>query len=237
MRKALLPALVALSIIMLVLTSCASSNKERTLSEDECSYTLDLVFRQANYNAVPEMFIALNELEDSMVMSEYSFLNDLRQTIPGMDRLLRQWELVVASSVIPSFDLFSSYLTNMADELVYPNPVQMIESGTDSISTFILEDKGDSMALVAKDHLQDLDVSVWREVAVQYNSWASTREKLYGEQAPRIDAEMEASQIIALLSHRLVEIYISYLRKEEIMIRTTPNADMDPVAARVLGLD
>ena len=237
MRKALLPALVALAISMLVLTSCASSNKERTLSEDECRYTLDLVFRQANDSAVPEMFIAMNELDDSMVMSEYSFLNDLRHTIPGMDRLLMQWELAVSSSVIPSFDLFSSYLTTMADEVVYPNPVQMIESGTDSISLFILADKGDSMALVIRDHLLNLDVSPWREVAVQYNSWASTREKLYGEQAPRIDADMDSKEIIALLSHRLVEIYISYLRKEEMMIRTTPNADMDPVASRVLGLD
>ncbi|MBR4427106.1 MAG: hypothetical protein IKS77_05340 [Spirochaetales bacterium] len=237
MRKALLPALVALAISMLVLTSCASSNKERTLSEDECRYTLDLVFRQANDSAVPEMFIAMNELDDSMVMSEYSFLNDLRHTIPGMDRLLMLWELAVSSSVIPSFDLFSSYLTTMADEVVYPNPVQMIESGTDSISLFILADKGDSMALVIRDHLLNLDVSPWREVAVQYNSWASTREKLYGEQAPRIDADMDSKEIIALLSHRLVEIYISYLRKEEMMIRTTPNADMDPVAARVLGLD
>ena len=237
MRKALLPALVTLAIFMLVLTSCASSNKERTLSEDECRYTLDLVFRQANDSAVPEMFIAMNELDDSMVMSEYSFLNDLRHTIPGMDRLLMQWELAVSSSVIPSFDLFSSYLTTMADEVVYPNPVQMIESGTDSISLFILADKGDSMALVIRDHLLNLDVSPWREVAVQYNSWASTREKLYGEQAPRIDADMDSKEIIALLSHRLVEIYISYLRKEEMMIRTTPNADMDPVAARVLGLD
>ena len=237
MRKALLPALVALAISMLVLTSCASSNKERTLSEDECRYTLDLVFRQANDSAVPEMFIAMNELDDSMVMSEYSFLNDLRHTIPGMDRLLMLWELAVSSSVIPSFDLFSSYLTTMADEVVYPYPVQMIESGTDSISLFILADKGDSMALVIRDHLLNLDVSPWREVAVQYNSWASTREKLYGEQAPRIDADMDSKEIIALLSHRLVEIYISYLRKEEMMIRTTPNADMDPVAARVLGLD
>ena len=237
MRKALLPALVALAISMLVLTSCASSNKERTLSEDECRYTLDLVFRQANDSAVPEMFIAMNELDDSMVMSEYSFLNDLRHTIPGMDRLLMLWELAVSSSVIPSFDLFSSYLTTMADEVVYPNPVQMIESGTDSISLFILADKGDSMALVIRDHLLNLDVSPWREVAVQYNSWASTREKLYGEQAPRIDADMDSKEIIALLSHRLVEIYISYLRKEEMMIRTTPNADMDPVASRVLGLD
>ena len=237
MRKALLSALFILAMTMLVLTSCASSKKDRTLSEDDCRYTLDLVFRQANDRAVPEMFIEMNEQRVSMVMSDYSFLNDMRDTIPGMDRLLKQWELIVTSNVIPSFDLFSSYLSAMADEIVYPNPVEMIESRTDSISQFILEDKGQSMAMVVKDHLLDLDVSTWRQVAIQYNSWASTREKLYGENAPRIDAEMASEDIIALLSHRLVEIYISYLSQEEMMIRTTPDADMDPVAARVLGLD
>ena len=238
MRKALSAALLALAIFMLSLTSCASSSKsERTYSEEDCTYTLRLVLGQATDRAIPDMFLAMNEYRDSMVMDEYAFLNDLRQTVPGMDRLLREWELDVTTSVIPSFDIFSLYLENMADEIQFENPVSLVRDGAASISSYILDTQSEQMVMVVKDHLTDLDVSAWRKVAIQYNSWANTREKLYNETAPRIDADMSSSDIITLLSRRLVEIYISYLSSAEIMIRTTPNADMDPVAARVLGLE
>ena len=113
----------------------------------------------------------------------------------------------------------------------------MVEQSSFSISQFLMESEGPGMATVVRDHLPDLDVKVWRQIAVQYNSWAATRERLYGETGERIDANMSSEDIITLLSQRLVEIYIRYLSSAEIMIRTTPNADMDPVAARVLNLE
>ena len=238
MRKAFAAVLVTAALSMLLLASCKTTAKtDRVLSEDECSYTLKLVLQEATDRAIPDMFLSMNELKDSMVMSDYGFLNDLRLTIPGMDRLLYRWDANVTASVLPSFDLFSSYLETMAEDIVFTEPVSMVVSGLTSISDFLLETEGKRMADVIGDQLTGLDVQPWRQVAIQYNSWASTREKLYGEKAPRIDDKMADQAIIEKLSSRLVEIYIDHLKSAEVLIRTTPNANMDPVAARVLGLE
>ena len=237
MRKTLaILALIAISTILLA--SCSStSNGEMTYSEDECIHTLDIVLRQATDRAIPEMFLALNEYRDSMVPERYGFLNDLRYTIPGMDMLLSRWEQTVCEGILPSYDILSTHLEEMVNDMEYTDPVGLIKGSLTSISIFLKESRGDAMALDVKDRLTSLDVDPWRQVAVQYNSWVSTREKLYGEKSERIDDEMPSDEVISLVSARIVELYIEYLADAETLVRTTPNADMDPVAARVLGLE
>ena len=93
------------------------------------------------------------------------------------------------------------------------------------------------MAQVIRLRLSGLDTGPWRNVAIHYNAWASSRENLYDESNPRIDIAMSDEALIGLLSRHLVDIYIRNLAFYERLIRTTPDPDMDPVASRVLGLD
>ena len=198
---------------------------------------MKLVLQQATDKAIPEMFLALNEAKDNMVPEVYSFLNSLRSTIPGMDRLLSQWERAVCDSLLPSYDTLSSDLEDMVDSIEFTDPVEMVLSSPMSITDFLLQTQLERMSLGVQVRLGNLDTKPWRQVAVQYNSWASTREKLYGESSERIDAQMSDSDLVALLSSHIVRLYLDYLADAEILVRTTPNADMDPIEARVLGLE
>ena len=238
MRKTLCPLLAAIMILPVALTSCAlSRNSEKDFSEDECRYTLDIVLRQATDSAIPALFMSLNNYDVSMVPSEFAFLDELRETIPGMDRLLDSWEEDVISFSLPYYDEFSTRLESLVDGIVFEDPVGLVRTGVSSLSEYFQKKYGELLSAGMRERLVGLDVSEWTKVAVQYNSWASSMDKLYGQDNPRIDVEMPYDEFITILSRHLVDVYIRTFRSYEVLIRTTPNPDMDPVVARVLDLE
>ena len=229
---------IILIVIALGLTSCETAdNNEKELSPDECLYTINYVLDKATDKAIPALFSDLNSYKVSMVPSQYDFLDSLRFSIPGMDRLLRLWEEDVISCLMPYFDEIHTYLEAMLRSYQFQNPVELIESGISSVSEDIQKNRGAEMAQVIRLRLSGLDTGPWRNVAIHYNAWASSRENLYDESNPRIDIAMSDEALIGLLSRHLVDIYIRNLAFYERLIRTTPDPDMDPVASRVLGLD
>ena len=231
-------ALILLFVIAFALTSCKTADtEERELSPDECLYTLNYVLDLATDRAIPALFSDINNYKISMVPSLYDFLNTLRPSIPGMDRLLHLWEEDVLSYIMPYFDEVHTYLEAMVQGYQFQNPVELIESGISSISEDIQAKRENEMAEVIRYRLTGLRTDAWRNVAIHYNAWASSRENLYGEKNPRIDTSMSDEALITLLSHHLVDIYIRTLSFYEKLIRTTPDPSMDPVVTRVLGLE
>lgn len=241
MRKASFDffVLIVLAIaVVFEMTSCASADTEqRKLSSDDCLYTLNYVLNLATDKAVPALFSDLNSYKVSMVPSQFDYLDSLRKTIPGMDRLLHLWEEDVLSYIMPYFDEVHTYLDAMVQNYQFQNPVYMIESGIETISEDVKKNRGDEMAEVIRFRLSNLDTGAWKQVAVHYNTWASSRENLYGERNPRIDTSMSDEVLITLLSHHLVDVYIRTLAFYEKLIRTTPDPGMNSVASYVLGLD
>lgn len=231
--------LIVLAVVLAFgMTSCATTDtEERNLSSADCTYTLRYVLNLATDKAVPALFSDLNNYKVSMVPSDFEYLDQLRKTIPGMDRLLHLWEEDVLSYIMPFFDEVHTYLESMAQNYQFQNPVSMIEEGISSISEDIQKNREDEMAEVIRFRLSGLDTSAWKNVAIQYNTWASSRENLYGEENPRIDVTMSDEALISRLSYHLVDIYIRTLAFYEKLIRTTPDPVMDSVASYVLGLD
>ncbi|MBO6049406.1 MAG: hypothetical protein J6W39_05460 [Spirochaetales bacterium] len=231
--------LIVLAVVLAFgMTSCATTDtEERNLSSADCTYTLRYVLNLATDKAVPALFSDLNSYKVSMVPSDFEYLDQLRKTIPGMDRLLHLWEEDVLSYIMPFFDEVHIYLESMAQNYQFQNPVSMIEEGISSISEDIQKNREDEMAEVIRFRLSGLDTSAWKNVAIQYNTWASSRENLYGEENPRIDVNMSDEALISRLSYHLVDIYIRTLAFYEKLIRTTPDPAMDSVASYVLGLD
>jgi len=225
-------------VIAFGLTSCETAETEqRELSADECLYTLNYVLKLATDRAIPALFSDINNYKISMVPFQYDFLNTLRPTIPGMDRLLHLWEEDVLSHIMPYFDEVHTYLEAMVQGYQFQNPVQLIESGISSISEDIRKNREAEMAEVIRYRLTGLNTEPWRNVAIHYNAWAISRENLYNEINPRISVDMSNDAIITLLSHHLVDIYIRTLAFYEKLIRTTPDPTMDSVVSRVLGID
>lgn len=231
--------LIVLAVVLAFgMTSCATTDtEERNLSSADCTYTLRYVLNLATDKAVPALFSDLNSYKVSMVPSDFEYLDQLRKTIPGMDRLLHLWEEDVLSYIMPFFDEVHTYLESMAQNYQFQNPVSMIEEGISSISDDIQKNREDEMAEVIRFRLSGLDTSAWKNVAIQYNTWASSRENLYGEDNPRIDVTMSDEALMSRLSYHLVDIYIRTLAFYEKLIRTTPDPAMDSVASYVLGLD
>ncbi|MGX8681374.1 MAG: hypothetical protein ACSW74_01825 [Spirochaetales bacterium] len=231
--------LIVLAVVLAFgMTSCATTDtEERNLSSADCTYTLSYVLNLATDKAVPALFSDLNNYKVSMVPSDFEYLDQLRKTIPGMDRLLHLWEEAVLSHIMPYFDEVHTYLNAMVQSYQFQNPVSMIEEGISSISEDIQKNREDEMAEVIRFRLSGLDTSAWKNVAIQYNTWASSRENLYGEENPRIDVTMSDEALISRLSYHMVDIYIRTLAFYEKLIRTTPDPAMDSVASYVLGLD
>ena len=227
-----------LIVILFGLTSCETTeSEERELTADECLYTLNYVLDLATDRAIPALFSDINNYKISMVPFQYDFLNTLRPSIPGMDRLLHLWEEDVISHIMPYFDEVHTYLESMVQGYQFQNPVELIESGISSISEDIRKNREAEMSEIIRYRLIGLDTEPWKNVAIQYNAWASSRENLYNEINPRISIDMLDEALITLLSHHLVDIYIRTLAFYEKLIRTTPDPTMDTVVSRVLGID
>ena len=230
--------LLLLFVAVFGLTSCKTAEtQERELSADECIYTLNYVLNLATDKAIPALFSDFNNYKISMVPSLYDYLNSLRSEIPGMDRLLHLWEEDVLSYIMPYFDEVHTYLETMVQGYQFQNPVELIKSGISSISEDIQARRENEMAETIRYRLSGLKTEAWRNVAIHYNAWASSRENLYGEKNPRINVGITDDALITLLSHHLVDIYIRTLAFYEKLIRTTPDPTMDSVVTRVLGLE
>ena len=235
MRKV---AALLIILSLLLLASCAtSSGSDGTYSREDCNYTLMYVLGRASTQALSDLFLSMNEFNESMVPTEYAFLQAERYEIPGMDRLLDEWARTTTAFILPVYDSFSDYITYVVYSTEFEDPVKMVSSGASSISEYMLKTRGDEIARRISANIGDMDVSVWSDVAIQYNAWATTRDKLLGENNPRIDTDLTADQVRDIFSVHFMKLFMGALQRAEVLIRTTPDANMDSTAARVLGLD
>ena len=87
-----------------------------------------------------------------------------------------------------------------------------------------------------RDNLTEPDPTYWNEAVQQYNAWVITGSLLSGSSAQTISAPSDTEGVADMLADHLADLYFRSLASAETLIRTTPDPQMDNLAAQVLGL-
>ena len=92
------------------------------------------------------------------------------------------------------------------------------------------------MVQIIRPSIVGLDLDYWRQAVTQYNAWVNTRAVLSGQEAKVLPSGQSDEELLDIFAAHLADLYFKYLSSAEVMIRTTPDPEMDQTAARVLGL-
>ena len=224
---------ILLTTALILLSSCMTMTPGSENFEFEYDYTLQLVKDQTQEQAVTEMFMALTSYRHTLIPNEYAFLETESPSIPGMGRLIQSWSTQVADFLLSNFN----YLTNLSNEVLdtieFENPQQMVETSDSSIAELYRQLYFSTIEKAIHERLHELNLGNWNAMVTQYNAWVATQE-LLGNGSGKPISE---SDIASKVSNLVADLYFTYFTQKETLIRTTPNPDMDPTAARVLGLD
>ncbi|MCQ2412134.1 MAG: hypothetical protein MJ057_04190 [Sphaerochaetaceae bacterium] len=224
---------ILLTTALILLSSCMTMTPGSENFEFEYDYTLQLVKDQTQEQAVTEMFMALTSYRHTLIPNEYAFLETESPSIPGMGRLIQSWSTQVADFLLSNFN----YLTNLSNEVLdtieFENPQQMVETSDSSIAELYRQLYFSIIEKAIHERLHELNLENWNAMVTQYNAWVATQELLGNGSGKPISESDIASKVSKLVA----DLYFTYFTQKETLIRTTPNPDMDPTAARVLGLD
>lgn len=235
MKRLFRPVVLAL-LIAVLLVSCKTVDSQADLTDEQYDYALHLVLDQAQEQAISDLFKQLNEFREPMIPSQYSGIEETKGRAPGLEHLVKQWFEVSSLAVLQLFGYFSDYAGTIKDRIVFRDPRSLAEAGDTSISLYYRSLFRDELLEVIYDSIHDWDYSVWTQCVIQYNAWAATRNLLYNEDNDTLDATTDIDKLARLFSEHLTERFFEHLGTAEALIRTTPDPDMDPVLAVVLGL-
>lgn len=228
--------MLVLMAIVFMLASCKTVATTSEYTEENYEYVYNLVLDRSRSDAVLNLFINLNEGKEDMIPADYSFLKEYRYKVPGLDRILTNWAQTTIGFLVPNFDVFQQFVMELFSSVEKPDCKAIIEAGGDSISQYLKEQCSAEMVADINAFLSNIDVSEWKETVVQYSAWVNTRELLYNEDNPSISSVPADEEIREMLSQHLVDLFFSFLSKYETLFRTTPDPEMDSLAASILGL-
>ncbi|MBR2281587.1 MAG: hypothetical protein IJ863_03085 [Spirochaetales bacterium] len=231
-----IPTLLVLIIIAFTLVSCKTVATSADYDEETYESVYNLILDKSRSDAVLNLFISLNEGEEDMIPNEYSFLRDYRYRVPGLDRILTNWSRTTRGFLVPSFDTFQRFVSELFASVEKPDYRAIVESGGSPISLYLQQECSDAMTADIEGFISDIDVSAWNEAVVQYSAWANTRRLLYEEDNPEIVRGSTDDETRHMLAKHLVDLFFSVLQRYEFLFRTTPDPEMDSVAAAILGL-
>ena len=235
--KRLVKLAVLASILLILIVSCRTADSSASFTDEQYDYVLHLVLDQAQDQAIADLFKHFNEFNEPMVPEQYSRIEDIRLTVPGMDHLVRQWSESSSLAILQSFNEFTDYVNTLKDKIAFEDPKYLIEAGDDSVSVYFRTLYQDELADAIFSSIQSMDYSGWYQCVVQYNAWAATRNKFYGESNEILDADMDTQALATMFSRHFASLFFKHLAAAESLIRTTPDPDMDNVEAQVLGLN
>lgn len=229
-------ALLAVIVILIILVSCKLTETAPVYSDEEIEVTLNYVLTGANDEAVSYMFQDLNELKENMIPEQYGAMDEFRSEIPGMDMLLTDWATYTTAFIIPMFDDFTTYTLQITEAQKFADPRTLLNSGTSSVSLYMRRLHLNEITQTIRQSITGMDLSYWRMALIQYNAWVNTRAVLSGQEAKPLPSNLSDDAFLDIIASHLADLYFKHLSSAEILIRTTPDPDMDQTAARVLGL-
>ena len=238
MRKRTAATLAAIAVILVslpLLVSCATG-RASAFSDDDVNYTMHYVLEEAGEQTVSDLFMMLNRLTEPMVPEQYGVMVDMRNVIPGMNGILNDWALQISTYVLGFYDSFREYSGNLVRSQVFTDPQALLVSGSSSISLLMKELHYDEVRRIIRGKMTSPDPTYWNEAVQQYNAWVITGSLLSGSSAQTISAPSDTEGVADMLADHLADLYFRGLASAETLIRTTPDPQMDNLAAQVLGL-
>ena len=233
-RMAILILLIVLSALIAV--SCRSTGTAESFTEEQYDYALHLVLGQAQSKATSDLFKQFNEFNASLIPGRYSEIEKRKDDIPGMNLLIRQWTEASSLFLLQGYGYFTDHVEKLKDRVSFKDPKSLLEAGDDSVSRYYSNLYLEDIALMLSRYIQTMDFSTLRKALIQYNAWASTRNRLYDEDNELMDADIGNDELIEVFAHHLASLFFKHLAASESLIRTTPDLSMDSVEAMVLGL-
>lgn len=229
-------AALAMLVILVSVTMVCCRSTDRTFSDEEISYTMHYVLQQTEQRTVSELFMRLNEFSESMVPEQYILMDQLRHDIPGMDRILSDWAHQTTAYILNLYERFTQYSAGIAEAQDFTDPAALLTSGSSSVSLYMRRLHFDEMKQVIRQNITDLDPTHWYEAVTQYNAWVNTTNLLTGQNMRTIAADSDAEKVMDMVAAHLADLYFKVFSAQEVLVRTTPDPDLDNTVARVLGL-
>ena len=233
--KRMVPSILIIMVSILVLCSCRTTSADKFTTE-QYDYALHLVLDQAQSQATTDLFKQFNEFKEPMVPKQYSAIVRLRDDIPGMDHLIKEWSEASTIFILQVYGQFTDYAETLKNSITFRDPKALLEEGDDSISRLFSSLYREDMARVISRSIKDMDFTLWHRTLIQYNAWAASRNMLFGESRELMDDTLDSEQLITMFSYHLADLFFEHLAASESLIRTTPDLTMDPIEAQVLGL-
>ena len=234
-RAAALSVAIAIMIICFsLLASCKTGGP--AFSDEEVDYTMHYVLEKAEEQTVSGLFMKLNDFSEPMVPDGYSVIVRMRSVIPGMNSILNNWARQASAYVLGFFDSFREYSRGMALSQVFTDPRGLLGSGSSSTSLYMRRQHYSEVQKFIRDNLTAPDPTYWNEAVLQYNAWVDTGSLLTGETPQTLSAPSDPEGVADMLADYLTDLYFRSLASAETLIRTTPDPQMDSLAAEVLGL-
>jgi hypothetical protein len=237
MRKRPAAASAAIAVMMIcisILASCATGGPAFT--DAEVDYTIHYVLEKAEEQAVSDLFMKLNRFTEPMVPDEYYIMVRMRDTIPGMNGILNNWARQTSAYVLGFYDSFREYSRNLAQSQTFTDPRALLGSGSSAASLYLKRLHYNEVRQIIRDNLTEPDPTYWNEAVLQYNAWINTGSLLNGQTPRTISAPSDTDAVADMLADYLADLYFRTLASTETLIRTTPDPQMDSLAAQVLGL-
>ena len=227
---------VLMGIILLLCVSCNSTKNADSFSDEQYDYALHLVLDQTQDNATSDLFKQFNEFNESMVPEQFYEIELRRNDIPGMDLLIREWSEEASLSILQIYGDFTDYVEVLKSRITFRNPKALFDEGDTSVSAYYRSLYINDVAQMISKTIGTMDFKYWRQAIIQYNAWASTRNRLYGENNELLAAETGYDELLNIFSFHFASLFFNHLAASESLIRTTPDLSMDPLEAQILGL-
>ena len=229
-------ALAILAILVSLILVCCTTTTELSFTDEEIDFTMGYVMNLIEERTISELFMRLNEFSEPMVPAEYIVMNQLRHDIPGMDRILTDWSHQTITYILGFYESFRQYCAQIAGSQVFTDPRALLSSGSSSISLYMRRLHFDAMKQVIRQNISSIDPTYWQQAIIQYNAWVNTTNLLSGQNMKTFPAYSDTEEVVDMVAAHLADLYFKVFSTEEVLIRTTPDPDMDSTAARVLGL-
>ena len=229
-------AALAILAILVSLTMVCCTTTGLSFTDDEAAFTLDYVMHKIEEQTVSELFMRLNEFKEPMVPSEYIVMDQLRDVIPGMDRILTDWAHQTTTYILGLYESFRQYSADITEEQVFADPRALLSSGSSSISLYMRRLHFDEMKQVIEQNITEIDPTYWKQAVIQYNAWVNTTNLLTGQNLKTFSTDFGTEAVMDMIAAHLADLYFKVYSTEEVLIRTTPDPDLDSTVARVLGL-
>ncbi len=131
------------------------------------------------------------------------------------------------------FEEVRTYLNTTVSSVTFENSIELVSQSNDSASVTFETAFGEEIKLYIRQKLSDVDLSKWKEVATQYKAWAETRNILFDED----NIKLEEIDLLDELADYICNLYFKSLKDSEILLRTTPDPNLDKTISKVFGLE